>query len=97
MRTISRKTLIDFNQRYPDSKRSPEAWFHEVGRAKWKTPADVKLMYPSASILKKSRVVFNIRGNKYRLIVKIIYSTATVFIRFVGTHREYDLIDVEVV
>ena len=97
MRIISRKALIDFYQKHPDSKRSLEAWFHEVRQAEWKTPADVKLYYPSASILKKSRVVFNIRGNKYRLIVKVIYSTGAVYIRFVGTHKEYDQIDVEVV
>jgi len=95
MRIISRKAIIDFYQRYPDSKRSLEAWFHEVRQAEWKTPSDVKLLYPSASILKKGRVVFNNRGNRYRLIAKVIYSTGTVYIRFVGTHKEYDQIDVE--
>jgi mRNA interferase HigB len=97
MRIISRKSLIDFYQRYPDSKRSLEEWFHEVCQARWKTPADVKLVYPSASILKKGRVVFDIRGNRYRLVVKIVYATGAVYVRFIGTHKEYDQTDVEVI
>ena len=97
MRIISRKVLVDFYQSHPDSKRSLEAWFHEVSQGKWKTPADVKLEYPSASILKKGRVVFNIRGNKYRLAVKVMYATGAVYVRFIGTHNKYNQIDAEVI
>jgi len=97
MRIISRKTLISFYERYPDSKSSLESWYHEAKRAKWNEPADVKAHYSSASIVGNSRVVFNISGNKYRLVVKIVYATGVIYIRFIGTHKEYDKIDVEVV
>jgi mRNA interferase HigB len=74
-----------------------KAWHSEVEAASWQTPADIKEKYRSASILKDSRTVFNICDNKYRLVVKINFKSATIFIRFVGTHKEYDAIDVEVV
>ena len=74
-----------------------QAWYHEAKRAVWKTPADVKAHYSSVSIVKGGRVVFNICGSKYRLVVKIVYAAGVVYIRFVGTHEEYDGIDVEVV
>lgn len=96
MRIIFRKAIIDFYKRYPDSKSSLESWFHEVKQARWKTPADIKTHYSSASIVKNSRVIFNICGNKYRLLVKVEYSLGVIFIRFVGTHNDYDKIDVEV-
>jgi mRNA interferase HigB len=93
MRVIARKTLRDFYETHADSKESLEAWFHEVSAAKWRGPKDIKLRYPSADILPGSRVVFNIKGNSYRLIVKIHFNTGFDFIRFVGTHAEYDEID----
>jgi len=74
-----------------------EAWHYEAKRAQWTTPADIKAQYRSASILKDNRVVFNIAGNKYRLVVRINYDSKTVFVRFIGTHRDYDQIDAEVV
>ncbi len=80
---------------FKDAKGPLDAWFYETKKAVWKTPADIKAMYRSADILKDNRIVFNIGGNKYRLVVKINYPTQTVFVRFVGTHREYDRIDVE--
>lgn len=99
MHIISRKTLKEFCERPAgrDAKAPLDAWWHEVKRANWETPADIKSQYRSASILKNNRVVFNIGGNKYRLVVKINYPTKTVFVRFVGTHREYDNIDAEVI
>jgi mRNA interferase HigB len=93
MRVIKRKTLKDFYERHPDSKYSLEAWFHETVASAWRIPGDIKRRYPSADILPGNRVVFNIKGNDYRLIVKIHYNTGIVFIRFVGTHAEYDKID----
>lgn len=97
MRIIKRKTLKDFYNQpdYWDAKGSLEAWYHEARHARWETPADIKSRYASASVLKNSRVVFNIGGNKYRLVVKIDYAAGIVFIRFIGTHAEYDRIDAE--
>jgi len=74
-----------------------EAWYYEAKHAQWASPAEIKALYGSASILKSNRVVFDIAGNKYRLIVRINYESKTVFVRFIGTHREYDEIDAEVI
>ena len=78
---------------YADSEQALKAWFDEASQAKWQTPNDIKAQYKNASILKDSRVVFNIHGNKYRLIVKINYDFSVIYIRFVGTHKQYDKID----
>ena len=93
MRVIARKTIRDFYDQHAGSKVSLEAWFHETVAARWQGPQDIKRRYPSADILPGNRVVFNIKGNSCRLIVKIHYNTGIVFIRFVGTHAEYDKID----
>jgi mRNA interferase HigB len=74
-----------------------EAWYYEANRAQWASPAEVKVQYRSASTLKDNRVVFNIAGNKYRLVVRINYDSKTVFVRFIATHQEYDKIDAEVI
>jgi len=95
MRVISRKYLNDLAKRYPDSKAELDAWFHEVEAAVWANPAQIKRQYGNASILKGSRVVFNIRGNKFRLVVKINYPYSVVYVRFAGTHREYDTINAQ--
>lgn len=97
MNVIKHKTLIDFWSKHPDSKGALEAWFAEAGKATWHGPADIKKRYPTADFLKSNRVIFNIRGNKYRLIVQIEYKTKIVFIRFVGTHAEYSKINAETV
>ena len=81
--------------RYRDSENHLKAWFAEAGSAEWKTPAEIKRQYGSGSIIHGSRFVFNISGNKYRLVVKIHYNTGVIFIRFIGTHAQYDQIDVE--
>jgi mRNA interferase HigB len=95
MRVISKKTLKDFyeNKLYQESKDSLEAWHKEVLQASWNNPNEVKQQYKSASIVGNNRVVFNISGNKYRLIVAINYAAKIVFIRFIGTHEQYDKID----
>jgi mRNA interferase HigB len=82
-------------KQYADSEQPLLSWYAEVKKAEWKNPNHIKDHYRSASILKKSRVVFNIAGNKYRLVVKIHYDAGIVFIRFIGTHEEYDTIDPE--
>lgn len=74
-----------------------KAWYYEARYAAWKTPDDIKQRYGSADILPDNRVVFNIKGNNYRLVVKIHYNMGIVYIRFVGTHTEYDKIDAETI
>jgi len=93
VRVISRKRLIEFWQNYPDAEQPLRAWYAETKKAKWRTPAEVKTLYRNASILPNNRVVFNIKGNVYRLVVVIEYRLEIVFIRFVGTHQDYDKID----
>jgi mRNA interferase HigB len=95
MRVISRKPLTELAKRYPEAKVELDAWFDEAEAACWANPVDVKGKYGNASILKGSRVVFNICGNKYRLVVKINYAYGVIYVRFAGTHGEYDRIDAE--
>lgn len=95
MRVISRKCLNELGRKHPDAKPGLDAWFHEAEGADWANPAHVKAQYATASILKNGRVVFNIGGNKYRLVVRINYSYRVVYVRFAGTHSEYDQIDAE--
>ena len=94
VRVISRKTLKDFWEKHTDSKEQLQAWYAEAVKAQW-TPAVIKRAYPSTSFLHGNRIVFNIKGNKYRLIVKINFETKIVYIRFVGSHSEYDKIYAE--
>jgi mRNA interferase HigB len=95
MRIISRKALRQFweQRQYADSEQPLRAWFREASRADWKSPAEIKDVYRSTSIVGNDRVVFNIAGNKYRLVARVNYAYGIVYIRFVGTHRQYDRID----
>ena len=93
MRIFARKTFREFWNNHSDCEDALKAWFSETENSQWKSPSDIKYKYPHASIFPDSRVVFNIKGNYYRLVVKINYDYAQVFIRFVGTHAEYDKID----
>lgn len=95
MRVIAKKILRVFWTKHPDSEQQLKAWYKAASKAEWISPGSIKEQYPKASILKSSRVVFDICGNKYRLIVKINYVRKWVFIRFIGTHNEYDGIDAE--
>jgi mRNA interferase HigB len=95
MRVIAKRALREFWERFPDAEDALKTWFAEAERAFWSNPGEIKAQYRSASILKDSRVVFNICGNKYRLVAKISYNKGIVLIRFVGTHREYDAINAE--
>lgn len=100
MHVISRKAIRTYWEGYrgtdhPALESALKAWFHEAKKAEWKTAADVKAKYRSASILKQGRVVFNICGNKFRLVAKINYSGGVLYIRWVGTHAEYDKINAE--
>jgi mRNA interferase HigB len=93
MRTIAQSTLREFWIKHPDAEEALQAWYDDAERTQWKTPTDIRATYPSASFLSNNRVVFNIRGNHYRLVVHIRYNTQIIYIRFVGTHAEYDRID----
>jgi mRNA interferase HigB len=97
MRVIKRKTLCDYWKDEPEAEAELKAWFKEAEHAEWRTPAEVKAKYGNASILKEGRVVFNISGNNYRLVVKINYDFQILYIRFVGTHKAYDKIDAQVI
>lgn len=92
MRIISKKILKDFYEqsKFRDSQNFLEAWHKEVLKLDWNNPNEVKEMYISASIIGNEKVVFNISGNKYRLIVTINYYAKIVFIKFIGTHKQYD-------
>lgn len=96
MRIIARRTLRQFWEAHPRNRaaKTPlEDWHAQVSAADWATPAEVKAQFGDASILQGGRVIFNIGGNKYRLVVRINYPYRVVYIRFVGTHAEYDEID----
>ena len=97
MRIIVKKRLRDFYEKskYRDSKSALEAWHKEVLKLDWNNPNEVKQMYRSASIVGSEKVVFNIAGNKYRLIASINYYAKIVFIKFIGTHKQYDNIDMK--
>lgn len=97
MRLIAIKTLRNFWERHPDAEQPIKAWADEVARADWRQPADIKAHFRTASILKNRRVVFNIKGNAYRLVVAVAYRVGVVFVKFIGTHAEYDAIDAEIV
>ena len=93
MRVIARRTLREFWEQHPDAEQALQAWYYDARQATWTTPADIRAVYANASIIANNRVVFNIRGNQYRLVVAINYQYGIVYIRFVGTHQEYDRID----
>jgi len=95
MRIFSRKTLKEFWElpNYSNSEQPLKSWYDEAKKATWKTPNEIKAQYSNASILKEDRVIFNIHGNRYRLIIKINYDFGVIYIRFVGTHEAYDKIN----
>jgi len=97
MRIFNKSTLRNFwnKSERKDSEQSLLFWYNIAKKAEWKTSADVKAMFSHASIISSDRIVFNIAGNKYRLVVKINYDAQMIFIRFIGTHSEYDKIDVK--
>ena len=100
MRIIALSTLKAFlnrNPAYADAREPLMAWYRQIKAADWATLADVKRAIRNASILKDGRVVFNIAGNKYRLVVWINYPYRVVYVRFIGTHRQYDRIDAQTV
>ncbi len=97
VRVISRRTLQEFweERRHADAEQPLRAWYAEAKRAEWRAPADIKEAHRNVSFLGGNRVVFNVAGNKYRLVVAVKYSAQILFIRFVGTHEQYDAVDAE--
>ena len=95
MRIIAKKTLKEYWEKEPAARTALAAWHAEAKAAEWSSPADVKAHYATASILKDGRVVFNIAGNRYRLVVWVNYDFHTIYIRFVGTHKDHDDIDAQ--
>ena len=93
MRVIAVSTLRGFWEKHPAAEQQLKAWHDEARHARWNTPQDIKDRYASASFVGNNRVVFNIKGNDFRLIVAVSYRFQAVYIKFVGTHAEYDRID----
>ena len=97
MRIIARKTLRDFWEKHPNSRLALQSWYADVEQARWTGPADVKKTYANVSFLAYNRLVFNIKGNHYRVIVVVQYRYGFVYIRFIGTNQEYDQINAETI
>lgn len=97
MRVIAKRTLREFYERpvYQDAKGSLEAWHAEACKALWQSPHDIKVQYGSASIISDETVVFNIAGNIYRLVVNVDYGRQALYVKFVGTHKEYDKLNLK--
>jgi mRNA interferase HigB len=95
VRVIAQSTLAVFCKEHPDAESQLRAWYKEAEAKEWKTTTDIQKSYPRASILKRGRVVFNICGNKYRLIVHCRYPFA--YVRFIGTHADYDRVDAQTI
>ncbi len=90
MKVIGRELFIPFMKKHTDAKSAMESWFQEVSGADWKGPQDIKERYKTASLLEGNKVIFNIKGNKYRLVVKVTYQTGIIRIMWIGTHSGYD-------
>jgi mRNA interferase HigB len=93
VRIIARKSLRDFWEKHPDAEQPLKGWYAEASHSAWVHPKDIKARYPAASFLAGNRLVFNIKGNKYRLITHVRYDLGRVYIRFIGTHPEYDKVN----
>ncbi|MDR6807434.1 mRNA interferase HigB [Dyadobacter sp. BE34] len=92
-RIFAKGTLREFWERHPEVEQYLKTWYEDVLAATWKSPAEVKSQYAKASILKNGRIVFNIRGNSFRLVAHFDFERQMVYIRFIGSHKEYDKID----
>lgn len=93
MHIISRPALIKFWIKHPDSETPLRVWFKKVEQSKWKSINELKADFPTADYVGNNRVVFDIKGNKYRIIILVFFLGQKMFIRFIGTHAEYDKVD----
>jgi len=96
-RIFAKSTLREYWEKHPETVQYLKTWYDIAMNSDWRTPDEVKQTYVNASILKDSRIVFNIKGNSYRLVVKFNFEKQWIFIRFIGTHSEYDKIDVNTI
>jgi mRNA interferase HigB len=97
MRILALSTLREYWEKNPQAKEPLQGWYVDVSRAQWNTPADIRAQFPKASFVANNRIVFNIHGNDYRLVVAVAYRFGMLFIKFVGTHQEYDKVNVATV
>ncbi len=97
LRVIAKKVLREFWEKHNDCEQQLKAWFQEASKAEWKNPNEIKTEFPSASIIGNDRIVFNIKGNSYRLIIKINFDYQMIWIRFIGTHPEYDKVNAKTI
>ena len=97
MHVVAVKFLRTFWAKHPDAEQPLKSWVDEAKTASWTQPSEIKAQYRNASVLKNRRVVFNIKGNDYRLMVSIAYHYQAVYVKFIGTHKEYDAIDAETI
>lgn len=97
MNVVARRTLVEFWRRRPTAQGPLSAWFEIARAAEWRTPNDIKAQFNSADFVGDNRVIFDVGGNKYRIVVRVSYRFKQVLIKFVGTHAEYDRIDPETV
>jgi len=97
MRIISKKTLCDYWEKHPSVRSALEAWHADAKKSHWKSPSEIKRRYRNASIIADNRVVFNIKGNDYRLVVAVNYPLEIIYIKFIGTHKEYDRINAKII
>ncbi len=93
MNVISKRTIVKFYEKYAQSKSSLEVWYADAKKSVWSTPDDIKKVYSDASFLADNRVVFNIKGNDYRLVVHLDYLRKIIRVKFIGTHSQYDKIN----
>lgn len=96
-RIFAKSTLKEFWDKHPESEQYLKTWYDTVRSSDWRSPNDVKKTYANASVLKDNRIIFNIKGNKYRLVAKFNFDKQWVFIRFIGTHEAYDKVDVNII
>lgn len=96
-RIFAKSTLREYWKKQPETEQYLKTWYDTAIKSEWNSPHDIKNTYSNVSILKNNRIVFNIKGNEYRLVVKINYERQWIFIRFIGTHEEYDQIDCDTV
>jgi len=90
MKVLGRDKLIKYGLKHADAKAALDSWYHEVSNSQWQTPHDIKSRYASASFLSDNQVIFNIKGNRHRLVVQVAYRHGVVVIEWIGTHAEYD-------
>ncbi len=97
LRVIAKKVLREFWEKHNDCEQQLKAWFQEASKAEWKNSNEIKTEYPSASIIGNDRIVFNIKGSSYRVIIKINFDYQMIWIRFIGTHPEYDKVNAKTI